>query len=646
MLNIWLPPQTTKKNNTFTTQVRLLDQNCFTELYPYNVRVGHQDDSFNESSMVIFDFDDEVEIQVIYNKGDIQCFDVRPHSYGIQCQQTDANTLLFRLKQDKEAPRKLVVSINNDFESECLHILTNPCEQDTVGKDAENVYYIAEGDEIPLVLPAGKDTYYFAKGVHHLPKGLWAELDLEQIHTINTFELHQGNFTLSDCYVDGEKSDPQKFIIEGKCEKHEEYSMVFDGCNNKSKNLLTIEIEPAKLRYIRLTLLGANIEKGWKFSNVIKSFKAYDAFTGDNVALGKAIDGAIKSYKNVTSDDLSDYATPARNANWHSAESFFISRDGYKLYLEAGSVVKGAVVSDGMNHISISGRGILDASELEHINPGCGEARTGAIWLTGGNDYFIEGITVLDAPMWQIVLNYSENIYVKNINLLGYVVNADGIHVSGCKNVEMSGVFVRSCDDLIVIYHYGATENITVKNSVFFNDNAHVFLYGLGETPNAYMKNLNIFNCDIISQQEAPWEPYRFSGVFKLWAHGGNYIEDVFIKDVRIDDFAYLDKGCVFQLRTELRFKGEHPGSYIKNVHFENVSCESENETPSLISGINYAKESDRIAVGEDVKDQIPYSSYISDITFVNYTRNGKKVRNMQEANIELCGDVKGVSFR
>lgn len=185
---------------------------------------------------------------------------------------------------------------------------------------------------------------------------------------------------------------------------------------------------------------------------------------------------------------------------------------------------------------------------------------------------------------------------------------------------------MRSCDDLIVAYHYGMTRNITVRNSVFMNDDAHVFLFGLGETDNASIKEIKIENCDIISQQEAPWLPYRFSGVFKFWAHGGNVIEDVDISDIRIDKYRNTSKGCLFQLRTERRFENERPGRAIKHVSFRNIISESDDETPSLISG-----------TGED--------SLIEDIALENIVRGGVRVSKSTKLNLNIEGNVKRVEI-
>ncbi|MHB8962506.1 MAG: right-handed parallel beta-helix repeat-containing protein, partial [Saccharofermentanales bacterium] len=430
-----------------------------------------------------------------------------------------------------------------------------------------------------------------------------------------------------DCATNGRKQDPLKFTLEYKTGVDGPYSMLFDGTANKEAGRIAGKFSPCSCRTVRLKLYGTTAEKGWIFAAAVSGLKLFAAGSEIDAAQGKAVRGAIPQFRNLTDGDPATlYTGSHRTASWHAGESFFIARPGTCIYLSAGAVVLGSFASEDISDISITGRGILDSSHLHHENPDPGEARTGAIWLTGGDNYRIEGITILDAPMWQVVLNYSSNILVKNINLLGYVVNADGIHLSGCKDAVVEGCFVRTCDDLIVIYHYGATSGITVRNCVFLNDDAHVFLYGLGETQGAYIRDMRIEDCDILSQQEAPWEPYRFSGVFKFWAHGGNVIENIRIERVHIDSFRNQSKGCVFQFRTELRFAGEHPGKTVRGIYIKDLSVEDMSETPSLLSGVS---------------DE----NTVTDIVFENYTRAGRKISHIEDANIHCEGVVEGVRF-
>jgi len=628
MISIWNQPESVKKSNSFDVFAKEPNEKEYIQVFCQHIFVGHQKGEYNPSSLAVFDFDGEVDIKIVYNDEKIAKCDIRPHSYKINALiDNNENSVRFSMNQNNDAPKKVFIRINDDWETKCLHLLTNPVEKNSPDRGAGNIYVIEPGDEIPLVLPEGKDTYYFEKGVHILPQGMWAEIDLEESKPLDRFELLQDGFRLSDCYVGERKLDPIKFILEIKDKKEDSYRLLFDGTENSQSGLIKGGFDQQKGRFVRIKLLGTTLKAGWIFSCVLNEMRLYQPGSDNNIALGKACDGAISSYVNITDGNPATlYTSKNRCANWHAGESFFLSRSNINVYLAPGSVVKGCIASDDYSDISITGRGILDSSELHHDNPKPGEARTGAIWLTGGQNYLIEGITVLDAPMWQIVLNYSQNIIVRNINLIGYVVNADGIHLSGCQNAVVEGCFVRTCDDLIVIYHYGETKNIIVRNCVFLNDDAHVFLYGLGDTPDASIHNMLITDCDIISQQEAPWEPYRFSGVFKFWAHGGNSIENIRIERVRIDSFRDTGKGCVFQFRTELRFAGEQPGKTVRGIYVKDLSVEDSSETPSLISGFSEENQ-------------------ISDIVFENYTRAGRKVLRIEDANIECLGIVRDINF-
>ncbi|MHB1454519.1 MAG: right-handed parallel beta-helix repeat-containing protein [Saccharofermentanales bacterium] len=626
MIVTWNPPESTIRSNEFSVYVKRPEEEAYTPVFCQRIFTGHQKGEFSPSSLSVFDFDGEADIRIVFHGSPVLDCDVRPHSYDIRpVLSASENSVSFRLQQNEEAPRKMLVRINDGWEEGALHLLTNPTEKSRPDRGAPNVLVIGSGDEIPEILPEGKDTYYFDDGLHTLPQGLWAELDLGGAMEIDRFEILQDYFSLSDCATNGRKQDPLKFTLEYKTGVDGPYSMLFDGTANKEAGRIAGKFSPCSCRTVRLKLYGTTAEKGWIFAAAVSGLKLFAAGSEIDAAQGKAVRGAIPQFRNLTDGDPTTlYTGSHRTASWHAGESFFIARPGTCIYLSAGAVVLGSFASEDISDISITGRGILDSSHLHHENPDPGEARTGAIWLTGGDNYRIEGITILDAPMWQVVLNYSSNILVKNINLLGYVVNADGIHLSGCRNAVVEGCFVRTCDDLIVIYHYGATSGITVRNCVFLNDGAHVFLYGLGETKGAYIRDMRIEDCDIISQQEAPWEPYRFSGIFKFWAHGGNVIENIAVERIHIDSFRYPSWGCIFQLRTEKRFEGENPGRAVRNIRFKDIFIESGGESPSLISGIS-----------ED--------SPVENISFENYCRAGVKAKDLSGVFADLKGSTRNI---
>jgi DUF1680 family protein len=616
-LNVWSPPAGTPENKTFTVGVRLHGQEKWTNLFVYNVKVGHQKGVRKDASMVDFDFTGTVDIRVVYNTGNLVDIDARPNSYEIKPVR-EGNTFSFSMQQNDTAPRKLVLRINNSWEELCLHIVTNPPEKDAPLPSDPAVYLVHPGDKIPLRLPEGKKTWYFLPGVHQLPQGLWVDLDLGADYPVDKFVLEPGKFR-GAVY-------PQRFLIETKRSLAAEYDIAYDGTRNTDSGSLEKSFSPVMARYVRLLLLGTNANKGLFLSNDIREFRLFANGSNKNLALNHAMAGAMPGFEKAVDGTDKEYASPSGYGNWHAAESFFIDKDGTTLYLAPGAVVKGAICSDGRSHITIKGRGILDGSDLRHTRgeDKKGGVLTGGIWLTGGQDNTVEGITIIDPPLWAVVMNFAVRPVVRNINLFGSVVNTDGIHMSGSQHGLIDGVFLRTPDDNIVMYHYGPTAYITVKNSVFWGDDAHTFLIGLGTRPNTPIHDIRIENCDVLNQQGV-YVVDRFTGVMCLWPNGGNEIRNVVFRDIRVDSFRDAWKSALFQFRTDERLTGEGTGT-ITHVLLQNITYNGRGEQASLLFGAG---------AGAGIRD----------VRFENFRINGIQVKDEASAHIRDTGNVSGIRF-
>ncbi len=619
-LNVWDPPAGTGANATFEVQVRKAGDSLWTDLFEYDVNVGHQDGSKAPSSMVNFDFNGKVDLKVTYLAGTIASYDLRPTSYGITPAQS-GNTLYFSLTQNESSPRKLVLRINNSWEEDVLHIVTNPIEDNAVSETASNVYVIEPDENIPLRLPAGKDTYYFKPGVHELPRGMWIELDLGAVYSLDRLTLNQGKAVGPGAVI-----NPQKYYIETKKHEDDEYTLAYDGRGNMEAGTISKTIPVTDARYVRLMLLGNNGAGRDFLSSFVNEFELYAVGSTVNLALNKAIAGAMPGYERaVDGNAATQMISSSEYGNWHAGESFFLSQDHYSMYIEAGAVVKGSIMADGVNDLSISGRGILDASELTHFPTTLAESRAGAIWLTSGSDNKIEGITILDSPMWTIVMNFSERPIVRNVHIFGSTINADGIHMSGSSNGLVEGVFVRTNDDILVMYHYGPGSGNIFRNSVFWGDDAHIVLFGLGTAANADIMGITVQNIDVLAQQGV-YDLNKFNGVLKLWPNGGNEIKNILFKDIRIESFRNAANSMIFQFRTDERFPGEGDGKSIQDVVLENISYNGSGERQSLIKGASP-------------------SSFVKNIQFIDYSRNGLFVSNDYAGNITRQGAVSNIFY-
>ncbi|OCT12917.1 hypothetical protein A8709_21565 [Paenibacillus pectinilyticus] len=618
VVHVWSPPSGTPANPTFTVQVKPSDEATWMDLYEYNVKVGHQDGTNFDSSYVNVDFSGSLDVKVTYNAGTISSYNITPSSYGIQAVQT-GNTLTFSTVQDNLSPRKIVIRVNDSWDTGVMHILTNPLETNAPSQTASNVYLINPGDAIPLELPAGKDTYYFKAGEHTLPKGSWAEVDLGAVYAVDKIGLEQ-----APLYTNG-PAYPNKFIIESKVNAGDAYTTLYDGTSNSLLGSITKSFPAKNARYVRLRLQGSNTTSGYLFSNTVTEFKVIQAGGTTNLALNHGIAGAFPSYTQLfDGSTTTQFGSKNGYGNWHPGESFYISKNNTTVYVEPGAVVHGSISSDGVSNVTIKGRGILDGSLLQHANPSPGEGRTGAIWLNNGSDNTIEGITIQDACMWTVVMNFSTRPTVRNVNIITYVANADGIHFSGSTNGLVTGSFVRTPDDNIVMYHYGPTSLNTVQNSVLWGDDAHTLLIGLGTEPNANITDLTFQNLDVLAQQGVV-DLTKFNGVMKLWPNGGNEIRNVLFKDIRIEAFRDPSKSVVFQFRTDERFAGEGNGR-ISNVTMDNITYKGSGELTSLLSGVSSTND-------------------VRDIYINNYTRNGILVTDQASGNITSAGNVSNVNY-
>lgn len=603
-------------NRAFSVCIRCLGEERWKEIFVYNVRVGHQQTPYVNSAMVKFDFKGSVELRVEYHISDIADYEIRPGSYHI-CAKQEGKSIYFRLEQHEGKSPKVVVRINNSWETACLHILTNPIEAEKPDKFAENVYVIKEGEDIPLYLPEGKDTYYFEKGIHILPAGLWIEYDLKRLYVVDGFLLEQSCITLSG-YADGVRWEiPQRYVVEGRETENDVYEVLYDGTDNNTLGVLKKKIPSVKARFIRVRLLGSDGER-FLYSNAVKQFKVYEVGTGKDLTLQAEMKAAMPCMLDGRGVSETGYG------NWHAAENFFLCKDYYQVYIESGAVVKGAFAADEVSHLKIYGRGILDCSGLEHFYKKSSEDRTGAIWLISGKDLEVEGITVLDPPMWSIVLNCGERIKVRNVNLIASALNADGIHFSSSFHVTVENCFVRTCDDLLVMYHYGKGGNVWIKNCVLWSDDGHAFLFGLGSVPDASIRNIEVSECSVLDHRAA-WDYEKYAGVIKLWPNGGNVIENVVFDHIHIDSFQMPEKASVFQLTTHERLEGEGHG-ILRNVQLKNIDYRGNNENKSLIYGVD-----------EEFS--------IENVTIQNYCRNGIRADDTNAGNMIVRGYIKSLTI-
>jgi hypothetical protein len=188
------------------------------------------------------------------------------------------------------------------------------------------------------------------------------------------------------------------------------------------------------------------------------------------------------------------------------------------VYVAGGAIVRGVVRPDekysissysglrnysptfvlrGTN-ITFRGRGIVDGSQCPT------HARN--LVMVQGQDIRLEGVILRDASTWTIPIRQSDRVTVKNVKVLGYRANSDGIDICNSREVTVDGCFLRTLDDLIVVKTVrgqGEARRITARDCVLWNEVAHAL--SIGAELRANVDDVLFTNCDIIHDKGREW---------------------------------------------------------------------------------------------------------------------------------------------
>jgi hypothetical protein len=123
-----------------------------------------------------------------------------------------------------------------------------------------------------------------------------------------------------------------------------------------------------------------------------------------------------------------------------------------------------------------------------------------------GQDITLEGVILRDSSTWNIPIRRSERVTVKNLKLLGYRANSDGIDICSSRDVKVESCFLRTLDDLIVVKTdkgQGEARRIVARDCVLWNEVAHALSIGAELREN--VDDVLFTNCDIIHDKGREW---------------------------------------------------------------------------------------------------------------------------------------------
>ena len=252
------------------------------------------------------------------------------------------------------------------------------------------------------------------------------------------------------------------------------------------------------------------------------------------------------------------------------------------IHLEAGAVVLGGFVLQGVENVRITGHGVI-LQEGIHRYSGINGIR-----VSHCRNVHIEGVTFINPAHYTVYLGGSENVTVRGVRSFSCEGWSDGIDMMSCRHVHVDGCFLRTSDDCIAIYgrrweYNGDAQDILVENCTLWADVAHPTIIGTHgdyEHEGNVLERITFRNLDILEHHE-PQPGYL--GCLTINPGDKNLVRDVLYEDIRVE---HIEHGKL--LDVQVKHNPDYnpaPGRGIENVTFRNIRCGCVPPVASVIAG-------------------------------------------------------------
>lgn len=292
----------------------------------------------------------------------------------------------------------------------------------------------------------------------------------------------------------------------------------------------------------------------------VKQYGATGQRTGNATkAIQDAIDACTGAGGGVVYVPPGEYTTGAihlkDNVNLHleAGATLFLSQNRNDFAGRARSMIN----SSGARNIAVTGRGTLDGlAQYEYVDargkdpelvveqeiarlagvPIKRYYRTGMqtfmFVLNDSTDVLLEGITVINSPLWNVRLNQCDRVYIRGVHIysdLDKGVNSDGIDIVSSSNVLISDSIIVTADDAIVIKTEGLgggpakpVENVTVTNCILSSSSTPMMI---GTETQADIRHIIFSNSVIRDSNRA----------FGINVQDGATVSDVIFTNITMD---------------------------------------------------------------------------------------------------------------
>jgi hypothetical protein len=307
----------------------------------------------------------------------------------------------------------------------------------------------------------------------------------------------------------------------------------------------------------------------------------------------------------------------------------FPIKDNTTIYLSGGSYVYGQFSAEGVKNITIRGRGIVSGSIYSRNSA---NEYTIPVVMRRVSGLAIEDIAFFDPAGWALHLWKCDNVKVNNVKIITARSNGDGISIQSCSDVEVSGGYVRTWDDSLVVKNsdLGSTKNINIHDVIVWTDLAQSMEVGY-ETYGPSMEDIkfenitvvhamhkaviSLHNCDQAKISNVTYKNITIEDAETLGDDRGD-LENDFLIDFTIAynaewtksgekrgvvDGINIENVKVYQMADSVtaRMRGEDDSSAIKNVEIKGLEIEGKQidsasalklATNEYVTGLSFSK--------------------------------------------------------
>ncbi|MEH0152744.1 T9SS type A sorting domain-containing protein [Limibacter armeniacum] len=283
-------------------------------------------------------------------------------------------------------------------------------------------------------------------------------------------------------------------------------------------------------------------------------------------------DHKMKNHKDNISTWQTNVTTQQNYPLYHG--QLRLTKPGQKVYIAGGAYVRGAFNAKGNDDCWIYGRGIVSGRDhLMHEILNYGGTNANGTWkqstqIKEAFCHFATGAQyhgVIFKEAFHHTCPSGQNTVIKNIKIIGWCSNNDGIRPGGGSDID--GIFVKTSDD----YDY-ARDPHEVRNSVFWPGvNGAVGMLGWGNLGTGFAE----YRDNYIINSEWSSAGKDNTGVFGSVADDGIQLEYNVIERMAVEDkTAYL-------INVTLENKNGNSFGYIRNFLIKDVKVEQPFQLPN-----------------------------------------------------------------